>query len=380
MSATLASRYVAELETEAGALPFILHVEDGVVSIENGPERIEIAGGTITRDRMKLDFPHYASTITATWDRSLEEYVGTWTKRRDEGERAIVPFRARPSTAPRFATESREAEKFVGRWRVEFAGDDDPALAEFSQVGDEIVGTIITTTGDYRYLAGGATRSTLRLSCFDGAHAFLFVLELGADDRLDGVFWSGNWWHTRLAAERDATFTLPDPFALTEWNAAVRLEDLSFPGLDGIERNLASPEVAGKARIIQVFGSWCPNCHDASNYLRELHERFGEEGLSIVGLAFEITGDFETDRLQVERSIERHETPYPILIAGTADKVRATEQLRALTFVKSYPTTIFLTGAGEVRAIYTGFSGPATGRAHEELKRSFERLTRELLE
>jgi hypothetical protein len=32
-----------------------------------------------------------------------------------------------------------------------------------------------------------------------------------------------------------------------------------------------------------------------------------------------------------------------------------------------------------VRAIHTGFSGPATGEAHERLRASFERLVEDLL-
>ena len=372
--------YVAELATPAGPLPFILHFDGQSASVENGEERIVVPQVLLTRDRLELGFTHYASQISATWDAEAGAFIGTWTKRRGAGTEAVVPFRAAPGSGPRFARAHKHDNDLSGRYRVAFEEDDDPAVGLLTSTETGLSGTFLTTTGDYRYLAGGADSETMRLSCFDGAHAFLFVADRKPNGTLDGVFWSGDWWHTGWTAKKDPLFNLPDPFEQTEWNSEVSLGDLAFPDPEGVVRRLTDPEFAGKARIIQIFGSWCPNCHDASNYLRELHERYSEAGLSIVGLAFELTGDFETDRVQVVRSMERHGTPYPVLVAGLADKEVATQQLKALSFVKSYPTTIFLTGAGEVRAIHTGFTGPATGREYQKLRTSFERLIEELLE
>ena len=62
-----------------------------------------------------------------------------------------------------------------------------------------------------------------------------------------------------------------------------------------------------------------------------------------------------------------------------SDKAKASKQLPILDRIRSYPTTVFIDGSGKVRAIYTGFSGPATGAAHDELKRQFEKIVRDLL-
>ena len=382
----VASFYAAELETEHGEpLPFSLEFERtsaGSVRawIHNGPERIEVPKAKLDIDTLELDMPHYASHVRATWNDDEDAYVGVWTKRRSAESTPRVPFRARKGRGPRFASAKEASDRFDGAWRIAFEGDPDPALARFEKRGDAICGTFLTTTGDYRYLAGGSSGNTLKLSCFDGAHAFLFDAKLDEQgEKLDGMFWYGNWGGVKWIGERDENFELKDPFSETEWVEGVTLKDLSFPDLDGNTKNLASDEFAGRARIIQVFGSWCPNCHDASNYLRELHERYGDRGLSIVALAFELTGDFDTDRIQVQRSIERHKTPYPVLLAGVADKPTATKQLRALSFVKSYPTTIFLDARGTVRKIHTGFTGPATGDAYTKLRTSFETLIEQLL-
>jgi thiol-disulfide isomerase/thioredoxin len=157
------------------------------------------------------------------------------------------------------------------------------------------------------------------------------------------------------------------------------LGDVLFPDLDGAPRSLADPEFAGRARIVQVFGSWCPNCNDEGRYLAGLLERYGDRGLSVLGLAFELTGDFDRDAKQVRRYLARNGVDYPVLIAGTANKRGATRAFPALDFVRSYPTTIFLRQDGSVRAVHSGFSGPATGAEHLHLRAEFEGLIEELL-
>jgi len=44
--------------------------------------------------------------------------------------------------------------------------------ALFKQTKNKLTGTFLTTTGDYRYLDGIVTGDSLKLSTFDGAHAY----------------------------------------------------------------------------------------------------------------------------------------------------------------------------------------------------------------
>ena len=148
---------------------------------------------------------------------------------------------------------------------------------------------------------------------------------------------------------------------------------------EGALRSLDDPEFAGRARILEVFGTWCPNCNDATEYLVDLHGRYRERGLSIVGLAFEMTGEFARDAEQVRVYREYHGIEYPILVAGTSDKAEASEAFPLIERVKSYPTTIFMDGDGNVHTVYSGFSGPATGEAYTRLHPLFENTIEELL-
>lgn len=390
----------AWLDSPGGELPFLLELhgaEKGVQArIVNGSERIDVEASH-DGDALVLDFPHYDSRITAHGTGARLD--GTWRKRRGADAWAELGFHADrnvrlPGTedaAPIF----RQLEASVAhRYSVRFSSGDDPAVAILEADAAGLRGTFLTTTGDYRYLAGECTLPAtagsdtrvlhVRLSCFDGAHAFLFIARLVPRStpgpvQLEGDFWSGDHWHETWTATEDPAAKLPDGFTLTHANSAVTLDDLVFPDLDGTPRRLSDPAFAGKARLIEVFGSWCPNCADEADELVRLQQEYGARGLSIVGLAFEVTGDFPRDAGQVRRYAARHGVSWPLLVAGLADKDKATASLGMLDKVRAFPTTIFLDESGAVRAVYTGFSGPATGAAYAEQHAEFVRVIEGLL-
>jgi thiol-disulfide isomerase/thioredoxin len=249
-------------------------------------------------------------------------------------------------------------------------------------------GSILTPTGDYGFLEGFTSYfkshpdlalSYLHLSTFDGAHAFLIAGSLKADGTLHGDFWSGDTFHDTWTAKRDDTAALPDAFSQTQFSEGAKLADLKFPDLEGKTRSLADPAFGGKARIIEVFGSWCPNCNDASRYLVELHRKYKDRGLSVVGLAFEYTGDFQRDAEQVKSFAKYHEIEYTLLLAGVADREKASAALPIIDKLRAYPTIILLDAEGNGRAVYTGFSGPATGEEYTKFKVKFEAMIEEIL-
>jgi thiol-disulfide isomerase/thioredoxin len=163
---------------------------------------------------------------------------------------------------------------------------------------------------------------------------------------------------------------IADGFDQVKWQG-VSLGDISFPDLNGKLHALDDPIYDGKIKLVQIFGSWCPNCHDASLFLSQLQADYADKGLSIVGLAFEITGDFERDKLQIQEYRKRTGCTYPILIAGLSEKKKAAGKLKLLDKVKSYPTSIFLDANNQPIAIHSGFSGPATGDAYLQLQQRF---------
>ncbi|MFQ5750062.1 MAG: hypothetical protein ACE5H3_11485, partial [Planctomycetota bacterium] len=237
----------AVLRSPGGELPFGLEILPGEdpprAFLLNGNERIPVPKVGFSAHKLALCFPHYASEIQAV---ALEEgsYSGTWRKRAAGGgwtvmvfSAEILPRRLGDAGRPwRFAREVRAPrlpggpapvlfpDSIAGDWKVSFHGsdgrDDQPAVARFRNVEGRLLGTFLTPTGDYRFLEGLWERGELRLSAFDGAHAFLFHARAGQDGRLTGDFWSRDTWHetwdaSRLPPGTDPESALPDPFTLT---------------------------------------------------------------------------------------------------------------------------------------------------------------------
>ena len=363
-----------EIESPGGAIRFGMKITSSPMRcfLVNGSEEIAVKV-KIDDSTLSVDMDHYDSKITAQY--SEQQLTGKWRKRRGKSEWVEMSFSAR-----RHKKERRDPKVNVsGRWIVNFEKSDDPAVAVFEQDKStgRATGTFQTTTGDYRFLAGGVSGNLLELSCFDGAHAFLFRAHLKDDGSLKGDFWSSNTWHETWTAQRKPDATLPDAFQQTKMTQP-GFGELGFPDLIGKTRRLDDPAFQSKARLIYVFGSWCPNCHDAAGYFAELKKEYGSD-LSILGLAFELTGDFGRDAKQVRRYLKRHKVDYPVLVAGTADKKKATQKLGFLDRVRSYPTTLFVDQKGTIHGIHTGFSGPATGEAYSKQKKKFKQLIEKMI-
>jgi thiol-disulfide isomerase/thioredoxin len=382
--APIPGEWQAWLDSPGGALRFGLVLEAGAdgwsAAIRNGIERIPVTEVTIDGATLTLGFPAYDSRVTATIGASGKALDGSFVKRSGPDSEMRMAFHARQAE-PRTtnAATPTASSELDGRWAVRFSSSADPAVGIFEADGGHTLrGTFLTTLGDYRYLAGQARDGTLELACFDGAHAFLFRARRQDDGSLAGDFWSRDTWHETWTAIRDDDAALPDAFAKTRWTGSPEaLGGLAFPDLDGTPRRL--DEFAGRARVLVVFGTWCPNCRDATALWVELSRRYAERGLSVVGLAFELTGDAERDRRQVRRYAELQGIRYPVLLCGIADKPKASQALPLLDAVRAYPTTVFLRGDGSVRAVHTGFAGPATGPEHDALRQRFTALLDELL-
>lgn len=375
-------KWLVALETPGGPLNFVLDIaksdQETAAFIVNGPERIPVNLVTHGETEILLEMEHFDSRVELRRGPGETVFSGTWTKRRSAEQVAELTCEASPYKESSVSNPS----DFLGRWAVKFADSDDEAIGAFQRFegSDEVLGTFLTTTGDYRYLHGAVRDGQLVLSCFDGAHAFLFHAKVDDQGAMQGDFWSGNWYHDSWTAKRNAAATLPDGFEQTVVSNANGLSDLQFPDVEGRTWRLGDKELLGKATLVEVFGTWCPNCHDEAVLLTELREKYAARGLKVVGLAFELTGDFARDAAQVKRYAKRFNVDYPILVAGKSDKAEASKLFPVLDRIRSYPTTLFLDSRGEIRAVYTGFSGPATGDAHVKLREQFVAIVKKLLD
>lgn len=375
----------AVLSSPGGPLTFGMELApegpgDLRLTLVNGEERRD--AGLVQRDgdAISVEIPPYRSRLVATVTDGGEGLEGRWDRDRGAGHEELLAFAAVAGPVPDRGDllSPEDTDALTGRWSVRFEDDEDLAVGVFEARADGTArGTFLTTLGDYRYLDGRFDGSRLHLSCFDGAHAFLFSAAL-ENETLRGDFWSRDSYHTTWTSTKDAGAALPDDFALTRWTGGEdALASLSFPDVDGTSRRLDDPTFAGDARLLVVFGSWCPNCNDLSEYLVELDARY--ERLSILGLAFEYGDDPVTQRAAVRDYLAHHGASYPALVCGTVNKEKASAALPILDRVRAYPTTVFMDGRGRVSAVHTGFSGPATGERHQRLRERFESEIESLL-
>jgi thiol-disulfide isomerase/thioredoxin len=331
-------------------------------------------------DSVYINMPVFKDYIVAKI--SDEERLDGYYVSPDRDRR--VPFRAQGHESERFYRKAEPSYNVSGIWETVFskgiASDEYIAKGIFKQKGEKVTGTFRTTTGDYRYLEGVMDGNTMKLSTFDGSHAFLFTAKV-SDSTMEGTFYSGNHWKEPFVATRNENFELPSADELTFLKEGYDSVDFVFPDTSGELVSLKDNRFVGKVVIVQIMGTWCPNCLDESKYYAEFYENNKENGIEIIALAFEFAKTKDLAFSRINRLKSQIGIDYPVLLAqyGTDDKAKAQEKLPMLNHVLSYPTSIFIDKLGKVRKIHTGFNGPATGEKYLEFKTEFESFIGELL-
>ena len=381
----------AVLTSPGGELPFTLRVaRDGTAFqavIVNGAERAPVSGVDVHDRSVTIRFDGYDSAINATLSNDGNAMTGAWTRRVPAGI-CRMAFHATRGEQPRFRPAGPDPAPFrdvSGIWKAEFTDSDgvSPARGEFHQDPgtSRVTGTFLTPTGDDRYLEGSFEHGLLRLSTFDGAHAFLFQARASGGGRLAGDYWSRDAYHATWTATRadDASATLPDGWKDVGLTNGEGRFQFRFPDLDGHPVTLSDERFRGKVVLVNIFGSWCPNCNDEAPLLAAWDRKYRDRGLEIVGLAYEFTGDAARDREMVRRFAKHYGITYPLLLAGVSDKKKASATLPDLTRVLAYPTSLFIGHDGKVKKIYSGFAGPGTGRHFDQLRAEMESVIETML-
>ena len=293
--------------------------------------------------------------------------VGDWLG--DEGERVwrgdwVDSLRRKEYRVPLEITPLKEKKE--GDERVKNSiWDTGLGKLKMVQKGDSITATFLTSTGDYRYQAGVINPETSRFKIgnFDGAHLFSFEGTLKKDSITDGVFKSGTHYATTWSGVR-ALSSRVDWSAAQSWNpqSDVFIEGVNSRGETEVWTRGRLEESGYKILVVDVIGTWCPNCMDESRLLRELCEDYTE--MVVVSVAFERSvGDGALKRIADFK--EELQLPWEVLLGGVANKKTADSTLSFMGGVKSFPTTAFIPIEGDL-VVHSGFSGPATGESYEE--------------
>ena len=366
--------------------PFFLELPVDCVGndamIINGEERIDVACRR-AGDTFRLEFPVYDTRIEAQAEPD-GRFLGQWIRRLPGQSVVVSSFEADPvpdaDPLTRFQVNSSDDDPVVSRpslsgvWRVEFESRG-LGKGTFGQTSSGIVrGSIevVTEYGDMRFLAGNLMGTELRLSTFDGQYAYLVTADVTEDGmRMEGELVTSAGDREPFVAERTGDFELADPIGRVQATAPDGRIDLE---------PLSDPAYAGQPVIVEIFGTWCPNCHDLTPVLQELYRMYQTEGLEIVSVAYEATDNREYNQQRIEAYREKHQVPWETVLAeGTVESL-VTEGIAGLSPIVGVPVTVFINPDGTVHAVYTGFSGPATGAAYQRATTVFRTLTTEILQ
>ena len=351
------------------------------MNLLNGEEELSIKNLQWKKDSLIIPMHIFDTEIRAVVESG--KMKGYWIKNYVENYR--LPFSASRNESRFPEPEKEPAENLSGKWAVSFEGrknHQDPfnAIALFEQDNNHLSGTFLTPTGDYRFLEGVINNNEFTLSSFDGENAYLFEGEILHENAVKGTFWSGKGRKESWTAKRDENAALADAESLTFLKPGYEKLSFEFPDLEGNMVSLDDPKYQDKVVIVQVLGTWCPNCMDETRFLAEWYKEHKDKDVAIIGLAYEKKDDFEYASRRVKQMAEKLDAGYDFLIAGTPDKESTSRTLPMLNHIMSFPTTIFIDKKGTVRKIHTGFYGPGTGDYYTEFVQEFNTFTRELME
>lgn len=375
--------YRAVLELPGGETPFGLDVaienDKPVLYLSNGSERTRVPNVMIAENELRAVFPGYENSLRATMHRDALE--GTVTLIKDGGVEQVIPFKAKLGQPYRFFADSpTDNADVAGRWEVAFTNDKgkaSTAVALLEQHHDRVTGTVMTPTGDHRFLDGQVHGNEVLLSTFAGGLAYLYKLKVTDSGALEGDYWQGLKSHEKVAAKRNDNAELEEK--ATTLTADTDRLDFTFKDLDGNPVSLSDERFRGKVVLVTLGGTWCPNCHDEALFLVPFYKEYRDKGFEIIALMFERHGEFDKAAKAVRGYRDDFGITFPLLVAGVSDNDDASKKLPSLSGIYGYPTAIFIDKQGKVRKIHTGFTGPATGKHYEEYVIEFRALIDQLL-
>jgi peroxiredoxin len=376
--------YRGALQLPGGEAPFGLEVakEDELYALylSNGPERTRVPNVRVADGELLAVFPGYENSLRARIKH--DGLDGSVTLIKAGGKEQVIPFRATLGDAWRFHKEpSSDNADVTGRWEATLTNDEGEttkAIAIFEQRHDRVTGTVLTPTGDHRYLEGQVHGDEMQLSTFAGGLAYLYKLKVTGTGDLEGEYWQGLASHESVVAKRNDAATIEGAGRQTTLKDDAKRLDFTFRDVDGQPVSLSDARFRDKVVLVTLGGTWCPNCHDEAMFLAPFYREHRDRGFEIIALMFERHAEFSKAAKAVRAYRNDLGIEFTTLIAGTADD-EAGKALPALSGIYGYPTTILIDRKGAVRDIHTGFSGPATGAAYDELVAEFREQVNALL-
>jgi len=366
-----------EIPSEGGPIPVhLLLTNDGKAFAINAGEKLEFDRVFTVEDKLHLRMELYdLELILAIKDGKLN---GILNKRGADMLYRQVAFTGTANDPARFKNRAAGAArtlapKYQIAFKNESSGKESPAIGVFEVNNGQVNGSFLTNTGDYRYLQGNVSGDSLYLSAL-GSTAVMYKARIKGDSLTGGISYTPFGKGSAFSGVKNDSYALADASKLTFLKEGNDRFDFSFKDINGTDVSLSDPRFRGKVTVVQILGTWCPNCLDETRFLTEYKKE--NPGIEIIGLAFERSAEPSFAYPKIARFIERFGVDYPVLLAGTTQD--AGEKLPQLNHVMAFPTSIIVDRKGQVRKIHTGFTGPGTGSYYDEYRKEFAAFIQQL--
>lgn len=336
-------------------IPFVFEVKltegDTLIDIITGDYRYEVKDIKSFGDSLFINMPLFSSSFKLKLTKSGLE--GNLIR-----SSYTMPFKAQANTSARFNEEHAIKGAAAGRWQITLGEKE--LIGEFEENDKMVTGSFLSPSGDYRFFEGVVNKDgKLMMSCFDGGFIRLFTADVDGDTLRNIRMHSGFSTVEEGAGYKNPNAALPDAYSVTGLKKGYSSLGFTFPDMDGNPVSLSDERFRNKITVVQISGSWCPNCLDESKFLMEMLEKY-KEHMEVICLTFERSDDFETAKREAMKLVDVAGITYPVLITGhTPANVKTA--LPELDNFRAFPTSLIIDKKGTVRKIHSGFSGPGTG-------------------
>lgn len=354
---------------------FLMHTVNGKTEmlITNANDTLVVNDFKKFNDSILITLPFFDAEFMVKSEG--DKIKGRWTRHLPKGN-TYMPFEA-VLNQNRFNEIHQNELKLNNTWDVKFIDentkDSSKAIGQFNCSINNVTGTFLTTTGDYRFLEGIYNGGKIKLSTFDGSHAYLVLadFDLKTNTISNGIFYAGLNGKENWSGILNSDAELPDAEKLTFLKSGYQKIQFQLPDLNNNVISLADANYQHKVVLLQIMGSWCPNCLDESKLMAEVYDAYHTKGLEIIGLCFEKSDDINVIKNNINNFKKQLQIKYPLLIAGNTKKGSVNNTLPMLANFVAFPTLILIDRNGNVQSIHTGYSGPATGKFYLAFKKHF---------
>ena len=381
MAQSLTGLWDAVIHYDDLSIPFSIEFTgDGsqiTASFFNGDERVTSTGGVFDGKAAVFRFDHYATRLEATLEDGLLK--GTYGGKRSGNH----DFEARPHHEAN-ASPALNVPDIGGVWDVptESPKGEHAWRLIVQQSGPKVSAAILRVDGDTGALTGRYGDGRFVLNHFDGARAAILEMQRRPDGTLALTLKGPHQAVRNLVAWKPEEARAAGVPAPTDPESHTRMKDptqpfhFAFPDLDGRLVSDSDARFRHKVILVNITGSWCPNCHDEAPFLEELYRRYHSLGMETVALDFEEPEQL-ADKTRLRAFIKKYGIGYTYLVAGQPDELQA--KVSQAENLNSWPTTFFLGRDGKVRLIHAGFAAAASGDFHTQLKRKITDTIERLL-